>query len=140
MMTKPLTRRLWLETAERARSMLNARPQYGEKLVLQRAAADRLGLKMTTLRTYLDGLAAIEEVEKADRALGANLRTRSVDAVRAIGRWMRNDRASALGFVRDNPAFSAADVARAAKATAQLGQREQTSLWNEIQQQVNALP
>src|SRR5690606_862863 len=100
----------WLETAQRARSTLGGRSEAGRTLVDQREAAVRLGVSFNTLRSYLDGLSVVERLEMIDKSVGSVLRCRSIDAVRAIGRWSRFDQEGALKFVRENPEFSSVAV------------------------------
>lgn len=130
MTSRTPTSRSWLETAELARLMLSGESGAGRKLVEQRDAAAELGVTFNTLRSYLDALAIVERLETIDNSVGSTLRSRSVDAVRAIGRWLRFDREGALRFVRLHPRFSSVAVRRAEQAARKTHKALRTNLWD----------
>src|SRR5690606_2846904 len=132
MMTGTPTSRQWLDTAQQARSMLEGNSQAGRTLINQREAAARLGVSFNTLRSYLDALAVIEDMDRADKGVGSILRSRSVDAVRAFGRWSRFDRLGAVEFVREHPEFSSVAVRKAERLARQKIVAPQSNLWDAL--------
>lgn len=130
MKTSTPTSRSWLNTAELARLMLSGESEAGRKLADQQKAAAQLGVTLFTLRSYLDALGIIESVETIDTSVGVILRSRSVDAVRAIGRWLRFDREGALEFLRQHPEIGSVAVRRAEQAARKTHETPQTNLWD----------
>lgn len=112
--------------------MLEGNSQAGRTLINQREAAARLGVSFNTLRSYLDALAVIEDMDRADKGVGSILRSRSVDAVRAFGRWSRFDRLGAVEFVREHPEFSSVAVRKAERLARQKIFAPQPNLWSAL--------
>lgn len=133
------TSRSWLNTAELARLMLSDESEAGRKLADQQKAAAQLGVTLGTLRSYLDALSIIESLETIDTSIGVILRSRSVDAVRAIGRWLRFDRRGALEFLRQHPEFGSVSVRRAEQAARKRHETPQTNLWDRSLSEARAI-
>jgi len=121
--------RTWIETAERARSLLQGQDTPGNRMRAQNDAADRLGVRTTTLRSYLDALSTIQKMASIDGDCATIMRRLPVDAVRAIGRWARFDIVGAVEFLRQHPDLSAGVARKAEQSARKKATVNQPSFW-----------
>lgn len=93
----------WLKKAAQARSMTESSRGHGNKLAAEQAAAERLGMRWSSLRGYLEAAQVVDRITEVSPEAAQVLRDRPADIVRSIGRWSRFDLKGAVNFIREHP-------------------------------------
>lgn len=82
--------------------MIEASRDHGNKLASEQAAAERLGIRWSSLRGYLEAAQVVDRISSISVEAAQILRSRPVDIVRSIGRWSRFDLPGAIAFILEH--------------------------------------